>query len=166
MVLLALALPLVALALAPRQGLAQGGGGEEGRPPVREVTDDEVNAVSRELYCPVCENEPLDVCGTAACERWRAQVRTMLEQGASREEVINYFVEQFGQRVVATPRDPVLNLLSWAVPAAAVVLGLVIVGVVLVRWRFGSRAGHPAEEIAQEDDDYRARLERELRMWE
>ncbi len=156
--LLALALPLAALAQ---------GGGDENSPPVREVTDDEVNAVSKQLYCPVCENEPLDVCGTAACERWRAQVRTMLEQGASHEEVIDYFVEQFGQRVVATPRDPVLSLLSWAVPAAAVVLGLAIVGAVLIRWRFSSRTARPTEEIDYEDDDdYRARLERELRMLE
>ena len=27
-------------------------------------TDDEVNAVARQMYCPVCENIPLDVCPT------------------------------------------------------------------------------------------------------
>ena len=31
------------------------------------VTDDEVNEVARDLYCPVCENTPLDVCPTQAC---------------------------------------------------------------------------------------------------
>ena len=31
------------------------------------VTDDEVNALAQELYCPVCENVPLDVCPTRAC---------------------------------------------------------------------------------------------------
>ena len=25
-------------------------------------SDDEVNAIARQLYCPVCENTPLDVC--------------------------------------------------------------------------------------------------------
>jgi len=31
------------------------------------VTDDAVNSVAKELYCPVCENIPLDVCPTQAC---------------------------------------------------------------------------------------------------
>ena len=31
------------------------------------VTDDQVNAIAHDLYCPVCENTPLDVCGTQAC---------------------------------------------------------------------------------------------------
>ena len=30
-------------------------------------TDDDVNAVAKQLYCPVCENTPIDVCPTQAC---------------------------------------------------------------------------------------------------
>ena len=41
-------------------------------------TDDEVNAVASQLYCPVCENIPLDVCPTQACEQWRATIREKL----------------------------------------------------------------------------------------
>ncbi|MFN3309334.1 MAG: hypothetical protein ACK44E_09010, partial [Anaerolineales bacterium] len=33
------------------------------------ISDDEVNAIAKYLYCPVCENVPLDVCGTQACEQ-------------------------------------------------------------------------------------------------
>jgi cytochrome c-type biogenesis protein CcmH len=149
---------------------AQGDGGDT--PPVREVTDDEVNAISHQLYCPVCENVPLDVCGTPACIRWRAQVRTLLEGGASEAEVVDYFVEQFGQRVVGEPLDPALSFLSWAVPAGAVIIGLAVFGIVLLRWRAGDADPVLAVEVvmpegpALTDDDYRARLERELRMLE
>ena len=45
----------------PVTGFAQGS----------DPTDDDVNAVAKQLYCPVCENIPLDACGTAACEQWR-----------------------------------------------------------------------------------------------
>ena len=155
-VLMLLVMPLVTL--------AQGGGQGEDPAPVREVTDDEVNEVSSKLYCPVCENVPLDVCGTAACARWRAQVRTLLEQGEGEDAVIAYFVEQFGDRVVGTPQDPLLNFFSWFVPIVAVVLGLGVVGVVLVRWRAVPAPvaveDDPDEGI--EDADYRERLEREL----
>ncbi len=164
-----LAVVAVLLLGAPLLVDAQGGG--QGTTPVREVTADEVNRVSRKLYCPVCENIPLDVCGTAACARWRAQVRTLLEQGKTEDEVINYFVEQFGQRVVGTPQDPTLNFLSWAVPLASVVIGVVVAGYALVRWRRLSVPERPsaaddAADLAGVDDDYRKRLERELRNLE
>jgi len=147
-------------------------GGEQATPaPTREVTADEVNEISSELYCPVCENIPLDVCGTEACARWREQVRTLLEDGATDAQVIDYFVTQFGERVVGTPQDPVLNFMSWAVPIAGVVLGVLVAGLVFVRWRSGDRTLTADElrrvrreaETGTEDDDYRDRLERELR---
>ena len=47
----------------------------------RAVTDDQVNAIAQQLYCPVCENVPLDVCPTAACAQWRATIREKLEAG-------------------------------------------------------------------------------------
>ena len=125
--------------------------------------------MSRQLYCPVCENIPLDVCGTAACARWREQVRTLLSEGKSEGEVIDYFVTQFGERVVGTPQDPTLNFFSWAVPAAAVIVGLGIVGVVFIKWRTGNHVipDEPHEESVQsDDDDYRIRLEQELRNLE
>ncbi len=154
--------------LGTGMALAQGGG-DGTTPPVREVTADEVNAISNKLYCPVCENIPLDVCGTEACARWRAQVRTLLEGGASEDEVIAYFVNQFGERVVGTPQDPTLNFLSWSVPVAGVVLGLVAVGVIFIRWRGQRgpvrRTAELAEDEATLDADYRARLERELRLF-
>ena len=38
-------------------------------------SDDEVNAIAKQLYCPVCENTPLDVCPTDACKAWRLMNR-------------------------------------------------------------------------------------------
>ena len=36
---------------------------------------DDVNRVARQLYCPVCQNIPLDVCPTDACAKWRDTIR-------------------------------------------------------------------------------------------
>jgi cytochrome c-type biogenesis protein CcmH/NrfF len=44
-------------------------------------TDDEVNAIAKQLYCPVCENIPLDVCPTQACAQWRDLIREKLARG-------------------------------------------------------------------------------------
>ena len=42
---------------------------------IESITDDQVNAVAKQLYCPVCENIPLDVCPTQACAEWRELMR-------------------------------------------------------------------------------------------
>ncbi|MCA9887601.1 MAG: cytochrome c-type biogenesis protein CcmH [Anaerolineae bacterium] len=80
------------------------------------ITDDEVNAVAEQLYCPVCENIPLDVCETAACQDWRYEIRLQLAEGLSEQAIIDDFVDRFGERVVGTPQDPVLRNLSLITP--------------------------------------------------
>ena len=44
-------------------------------------TDDDVNRIAKQLFCPVCENTPLDVCPTEACRQWRELIRQMLSEG-------------------------------------------------------------------------------------
>src|SRR5690606_25157933 len=67
------------------------------------VTDDEVNAVAKDVYCPVCESTPLDVCPTQACADWRELIRTKLAEGQSRDEILNYFARQYGDGVLSNP---------------------------------------------------------------
>ena len=64
-------------------------------------TDDEVNAIAKQLYCPVCENIPLDVCGTQACAQWRELIREKLIEGWSEDEIKEYFSNQYGDRVLS-----------------------------------------------------------------
>ena len=61
-------------------------------------TDDEVNRVATQMYCPVCENVPLDVCPTTACADWRADIRDKLSQGWTEQEIKDYFAAQYGDR--------------------------------------------------------------------
>ena len=55
-------------------------------------TDDEVNRIAQQLYCPVCENTPLDVCPTEACRQWRDLIRQQLSEGWTEEQIQQYFV--------------------------------------------------------------------------
>jgi cytochrome c-type biogenesis protein CcmH len=101
-------------------------------------TDDDVNSVARKLYCPVCPNTPLDVCETKACQDWRAQIRSQLESGWSEDQIINYFVEQYGERVLAEPRMSGFTTLVWLLPVIALITGLFILRQYLFRWRIPS----------------------------
>ncbi|MFQ5433869.1 MAG: cytochrome c-type biogenesis protein CcmH [Anaerolineae bacterium] len=128
-------------------------------------TDDEVNAIAKKLYCPVCPNTPLDVCETKACQDWREQIREQLANGWTEEEVIAYFVEQYGERVLAEPERSGFTSLVWILPVVAVVLGLVIGVQALRSWRMANQQGEitavsPIPDIAPET---LAKIESELR---
>ncbi len=137
---------------------------------VREVTADEVNKIAREVYCPVCESTPLDVCQTQACADWREVIRSKLAQGETEQDVYDYFAEQYGGRVLSTPPREGLNLLLWIMPVAAVVIG----GIFFVRFmknlrmddedddENGGETAVSAPPAPPSDDDYIAQVEREL----
>jgi len=95
---------------------AQGGG----------PTANEVNAIAKNLYCPVCESVPLDVCPTVACQQWRQQIADKLREGYSDQEIYDFFVEQYGDRVLASPPARGLNWLIYVIPPLAIIAGAVI----------------------------------------
>jgi cytochrome c-type biogenesis protein CcmH len=140
-------------------GLAQAQDTQPGLP-----TDDQVNAIAKQLYCPVCENIPLDVCGTQACAQWRELIREKLSQGWSEAQIKQYFVDQYGDRVLSTPPARGLNWLVYVVPPIAILLGAFLLYRAFRAWK------QPAPVLAQGSnstqapaDEYVRRLEEELR---
>lgn len=130
------------------------------------ITDDQVNEVARDLYCPVCESTPLDVCPTQACRDWREVIRVQLAEGRTKQEIMDYFADQYGGRVLAEPPRSGFALIVWLLPAAAVIGG----GFLFARYLNGLRraenervveTAHPLPP-PQEDNDYMARVEKEL----
>ncbi len=99
------------------------------------ISDDEVNAVAKNLYCPVCENTPLDVCPTQACKDWREMIRTQLSEGWTEEQVTDYFVDKFGPRVLAQPPAQGFPILVWILPVAALLGGGVVLWRLLRQWQ-------------------------------
>jgi len=125
-------------------------------------SDDEVNAIAHQLYCPVCENVPLDVCPTQACAQWRATIRDKLAQGWSEAQIKDYFVEQYGERVLATPPARGLNWLVYVLPPAAFLAGAYVLYRAFRSWGQNSEPLVPTAPDA-DGDPYVARLEEELR---
>jgi cytochrome c-type biogenesis protein CcmH len=137
--------------------------------PPNAPSDDEVNAIAKQLYCPVCENVPLDVCPTQACAQWRDLIREKLSQGWSEAQIKTYFVEQYGDRVLATPPARGLNWLVYIIPPVAILVGAFILYKAFQTWKQsepeqslqGADINSPTDEPP---DDYVTRLEEELRQ--
>ena len=129
-------------------------------------TDDEVNAIAKQLYCPVCENTPLDVCPTEACRQWRELIRTQLAKGKTEAEIKQYFVDNYGARVLGEPPRKGLNWLIYILPPVFILAGALILFRAMRAWTKPATASatsgaSEAKPIVQ--DDYVARLEEELK---
>jgi cytochrome c-type biogenesis protein CcmH len=130
-------------------------------------SDDQVNAVAHQLYCPVCENTPLDVCPTQACAQWRELIRQKLAEGWSQDQIKQYFVENYGARVLAEPPRQGLNWLAYIIPPVIILVGAFVLFRALRAWtQPAMRDSAPAESetpAKKSEDDYVARFEEELR---
>jgi cytochrome c-type biogenesis protein CcmH len=137
-------------------------------------SDDEVNAVAKQLYCPVCENIPLDVCPTQACAQWRALIREKLAQGWKEDQIKQYFVSQYGDRVLAVPPVSGVKFLFFLLPIGfniflwvGVGIGMLVVAfIVYMLFKEGKKPipqVSPGKELSGPDDQYVERLEEELR---
>ena len=125
-------------------------------------TDDEVNAIARELYCPVCENTPLDACPTLACADWREEIRLKLADGWTAEQIKQHFVDRFGDRVLAEPPRQGLNWLVYIMPPVIFIASAFILFKGIRSWRQIEPEGvTPTEDRIA--DEYATRLEDELR---
>lgn len=134
----------------------------EAQPPT--PSDNQVNQVASELYCPVCENVPLDVCPTQACAQWRELIREKLAAGWSDAQIKQYFVTQYGDRVLATPPAHGLNWLVYMLPPVAILIGVGILAGVLRSWR---REPVPMSDApAGAEDPYVRQMEEELQRRE
>jgi len=125
-------------------------------------TDDEVNAIAKGLYCPVCENVPLDVCPTLACKQWRDTIREKLALGWNQAQIEQYFVEQYGDRVLAAPPARGLNWAVYLIPPAVFLLGGAVLVGAMRAWRRPPAESRVGQDPAAEDP-FLERLEDELR---
>lgn len=89
------------------------------------VSDDDVNAIAKEIICPICNNVTLDVCDTQACAQWRQLIKDKLSEGWSAKEIKVYLAELYGDKVLTEPplRDGIsLNWLIYIVPLVIILI--------------------------------------------
>jgi cytochrome c-type biogenesis protein CcmH len=119
--------------------------------------DDQVHAIASELMCPVCAGQTVAESSSALAGQMREIIRTRLQQGQTREEIVAYFVAQFGEGVLAAPPRRGGGLWLWLAPPGVLAIGLLVLGRYIRRARTPRRAPPPATA------DEAERIRRELR---
>jgi len=89
--------------------------------------------IAAELRCLVCQNQTIADSNASLAIDLREQVRIMLRQGRSDEQVLRFMTERYGDFVLYRPPLKATTLLLWGGPALLLVGGLATLIVVLRR---------------------------------
>lgn len=149
-------LPLLALvALAAALLAAPGAGAVQPRT--------NLPAMEEQLMCVVCRT-PLAVANGPQADAERQQVRDLIAQGKSEQQIKDALVVQYGPRVLALPPSDGFDLTVYLVPAAVVLFALGVLAVALPRWRrrARARAAQPAVAAPAVSDEDMRRLDEDL----
>lgn len=103
------------------------------------------------LRCPKCQNQAIDDSNSPIAKDMRDRVYAMLKDGRADIEVINFMVNRFGDYVLYNPRLEGRTLLLWGLPAALVLLGLLLVVLIVRARRNASAQALSSEERARLD---------------
>lgn len=120
-------------------------------------SDDEVNRVASQLYCPICENVSLDICPIEACQQWRDLIREQLAEGWTEDDIKAYFVAQYGDRVLGEPPRRGLNWILYAAPPIVILLGFALFVI-----RIKRPAQQPLQGEMKTEDPFLKQVEQDL----
>jgi cytochrome c-type biogenesis protein CcmH len=129
---------------------------------------DEVNSVAKKLSCPTCTGINVADCPTETCAQWRSQIGQMLAEGKSEPEILDYFSSRYGDQVLQVPPTRGFFVWVWALPVAAIAIGLVWLAFRMRGW-VRQPAAVPAEETppgaagaGEAGDEYLRRVQEDL----
>jgi cytochrome c-type biogenesis protein CcmH len=134
---------------------------------------DEINQIARQLNCPTCAGLNLEDCNTQTCFQWREQIGDLLAQGYTEQQVLDWYVERYGEHVLQEPARRGVALYVWLLPVVVVLAGGIWVGFLLKNWSAGKQA-QPITVTASSDstdrpsaaevhDEYLHQVEQDLK---
>jgi cytochrome c-type biogenesis protein CcmH len=96
--------------------------------------DAEAREIAGALKCPVCQNISVADSPSDLAQQMRDLIQRKVAAGETREQILEYFVERYGEDVLLDPPGKGFNRLLWWGPAVVLGFGLVVVGATLRRW--------------------------------
>jgi cytochrome c-type biogenesis protein CcmH len=112
------------------------------------VVEQRMIAISEELRCLVCQNESLAGSRAELAQDLRRELRTLIRQGKSDEQIREFMVERYGDFVLYRPRIKPQTYLLWGGPF---VLMIVAVAVLLAYLRRRNRVVVDEDQLSEDE---------------
>ena len=81
-------------------------------------------AIDNSLICPICPGETIDRSQVQLAKDMQVIVREQISDGRTDAEIRQFFVDRYGERVLAAPPREGFHWLVWGLPPAGIALGL------------------------------------------
>ncbi|MCL4460012.1 MAG: cytochrome c-type biogenesis protein CcmH [Chloroflexi bacterium] len=126
--------------------------------------DQRVDEIARQLMCQCGCTMVLSTCDCSTAQQFREEIQTKLGQGQTPGQIIQSFMERYGEKALAAPTKTGFNLTAWATPFMAILGGGLALYLLVRVWVRKDRPSPVLESSIdeREKDEYEERLQKEL----
>lgn len=100
--------------------------------------DDEARRIGKMLQCPVCEGVSVADSPSQIATQMMDVIRDKLEAGDSEDQILQYFVQRYGEGVLREPPRRGAALLVWWGPVLVLAAGALVLSSLLRTWHSAS----------------------------
>jgi cytochrome c-type biogenesis protein CcmH len=119
--------------------------------------------IEDEVMCPIC-GTLLELSEAPQAERERVFIRNLIAAGATKEEIKDALVTEYGEEVLAQPEGEGFDLAAYLVPILAFGLAIVALGIGVRRWR--RTAGPPEAAAGPRDGESSERIDSDMARYD
>jgi len=123
-----------------------------------ESINDQVRRLAHELRCPTCQGLSVKESEAGIAVNMKLKIRNLLEEGKSEEEVLQYFVDRYGEWILRNPQKKGFNLLLWGLPGVVTLLAIILFFFSAKKWVVRSEKTRE-RELSEED---KVQIEKDL----
>lgn len=108
--------------------------------------------LTKELRCLVCQNQTIADSNAELAGDLRRQVYEMLQQGKSREEIVQFMTDRYGDFVLYKPAFKGKTSVLWIAPVVFLLMGLITVFFVIRRKKAVANLPSQTGELEMDDE--------------
>lgn len=117
--------------------------------------DELVIDIERSLMSPCCWSGTVYDHGNSKME---AEIESFVEQGKTKDQILDYYVGLYGERILATPVASGFNLFAWIAPIVIAGIGIFI----LVMYIRSPKETQPDVVLESDEIPYSDQIEKDL----
>jgi len=118
-----------------------------------EYDEEEAYAIDGMIMCPVCPAETIDQAQVPLARQMKQIIREKLSEGQTREQILDYFVDRYGEQVLAAPKREGFHLIAWVAPIF-IVFGALSLGIFALRsMKISKEHVTPGNTVSDDQED-------------
>jgi len=105
--------------------------------------------LTKELRCPKCQNQDIADSNAPIAADMRREVHRLLEEGKSRNDIVDFMIDRFGDFVTYKPKVNSATFLLWFGPWILVLVGLISI-LYFAKHKSNKKAGINKQNISED----------------